>query len=168
MVGTRKNWGLPDSSVFPQQRAACIEHPLSSSHCPLLVSPLGVPASLRAPGRRVIQLCKNLPRAMDTVSTASEVKSMASIAFPSQADTIQNSKTVLMISHGAWLPMATPRAASQGLRLITRMCTPSRCPATPCVGNLETSLWTIWMSQPLLSQPTRSLELSHWTRTTMP
>ena len=66
--------------------------------------------------RREIQLHKILPRAKDTVTTVSVVKSMAYTAFPSQDKTTQNSKTVLLTSPVDCVHIATPRAASQGLR----------------------------------------------------
>ena len=80
----------------------------------------GLPASLRAPKRTVIHLHKNMPRAVNFVSTESVVKSMTSITFPSQGETIKNSKTVLLTSTIVWLHTATPRATSQVLRPIVR------------------------------------------------
>lgn len=140
-INTWYELGQPRIGLTPQDSHASQLNMLRASPAPFSLPRfplLGVPASLKAPGRRVIQPCKKLPRAMDTVSTESVVKSTASTASPSQADTTQNSKTVLMTSPVAWLPTATPRAASQGPRQM-KMCTPSRHPATLCAGSLETS-----------------------------
>ncbi|KAM7318234.1 hypothetical protein ACRRTK_022971 [Alexandromys fortis] len=83
------------SSALPTSSLPCPPVPLRSISTYSKASAQGqkmrgVLASLRAPGKRMIWPCEKIPRVIDTVLTEPVVKSMASTAFPSQADTIQN------------------------------------------------------------------------------